>query len=49
MKQFYVYILSTRERGLYIGVTSDLIKRGDEDKHYFAGGFNKIGFPLSRE
>ncbi|MGH7678682.1 MAG: GIY-YIG nuclease family protein [Gemmatimonadaceae bacterium] len=27
MRQFYVYILSSRSRTLYVGVTNDLIKR----------------------
>ena len=27
MRQFYVYILASRSRTLYVGVTSDLVKR----------------------
>ncbi|MCL5094078.1 MAG: GIY-YIG nuclease family protein [Patescibacteria group bacterium] len=42
MKKFYVYILASRRNGtLYIGVTSNLLKRIDEHKSDFVGGFSK--------
>jgi putative endonuclease len=42
MKQSYVYILSTKRNGtLYIGVTSDLIKRIYEHKQDLINGFTK--------
>ena len=42
MKAFYVYILCSKRNGtLYIGVTSDLIKRVYEHKHDLADGFTK--------
>jgi putative endonuclease len=40
--QYYVYILSNRKKStLYIGVTSDLLKRIYEHKHYLVEGFTK--------
>jgi len=40
MKLYYVYILASMIRGtLYIGVTSDLVKRIYEHKHDMVDGF----------
>lgn len=42
MKQFCVYILSNKKGGvLYIGVTSNLLKRIYEHKNNLADGFTK--------
>ena len=41
-KQYYVHILAGKRNGtLYIGVTSDLVKRVFEHKSDLAGGFSK--------
>ena len=42
MKEFYVYMLSSKRNGtLYIGVTSDIIKRIYEHKNDIVEGFTK--------
>jgi len=42
MQQYYVYLLASGKYGtLYIGVTSDLIKRVYEHKESLADGFTK--------
>ena len=39
---YYVYILASKRNGtLYIGVTSNLVKRIYEHKHKLIGGFTK--------
>lgn len=38
-KTFYVYILASKSRRLYVGVTSDLVKRIYEHKRKLVEGF----------
>jgi putative endonuclease len=42
MKSYYVYIMTSKREGvLYIGVTSNIIKRVYEHKNDLADGFTK--------
>jgi putative endonuclease len=42
MQQSYVYILASKKNGtIYVGVTSDLVKRVYEHKQNLADGFTK--------
>ena len=42
---YFVYILASKENGvLYVGVTSDLVKRAYEHRHNLADGFTKKYF-----
>jgi putative endonuclease len=37
VRQYYVYILSSRSRQLYIGVTNDLVRRLDQHRQHASG------------
>ena len=41
MRQFYVYVLASTSRVLYVGVTNDLTRRMYEHKHGIVPGFTK--------
>jgi len=42
MKNYYLYILASKRNGtLYVGVTSDLVKRVHEHKNKIIDGFTK--------
>ncbi|HZW17184.1 MAG TPA: GIY-YIG nuclease family protein [Luteimonas sp.] len=38
MKTFHVYILASRSRALYVGVTSDLLRRIHEHRQHLVPG-----------
>jgi putative endonuclease len=41
VRTYYVYILSSRRRVLYTGVTNDLNRRVSEHRDHVVGGFTK--------
>ena len=41
MQEYYVYIITSRNRTLYIGVTGDLPRRVFEHKEKLTGGFTE--------
>lgn len=41
MKTYYVYIMSSRYRAIYTGVTNDLFRRVNEHRHKLVNGFTK--------